>query len=812
VRFGTRSGGTIASFRCLVLSHILQEKDRNAKIGSSPEGGYLKKRHLLILAFLVQISVVYAAWSADSALPKLRPYEVRDTVELANFTVPPTFSPDGRYFITVTERGVLPKGVTEATIWLFETAAVRQSISGGPTVRAIPIARASAAVNYHTVISELTWEQSGNSLLFLACDLRGNRRLIRLRLRDHVEFPLTPAKQDVADYAASGSHIVYFAAPDTAPERLWWSNDPGAPDMITADGQPLMQLLFPNFQDSERMMPRRFEVWQVHGTVARPVIESTTGKTMEVLGNYNTGFMSLSRDGARVVAIVHADYIPALWAQYEVPKIPDVRPFQPDSVNDSKASAARGGSAGGIRALQYQILDLNSGTRRALLDAPLADSQRGGQDALQAAWSADGRYVAVSGTYLPIGAREGVPKSTGVCGAAVVDTSTGDVDCLQGHQSAKLSAVSSLDWNGLGRLVIEGSGFPAAVYKRDSSKWQLTDQKPEAHRPPLDLAVHQSLNEPPVLTVSDGSGRSYSLLDPNPQLAAIELGTVSVYRWKDSHGRDIQGGLAKPPDFVSGHRYPLVIQTHNFRPRRFFSAGTALTATAGRALTARGMLVLQVDEPEPTLDWEESQQNGLDVYLAAIDKLAAEGFIDPNRVGITGYSRAGTYVAKSITEAPARFAAAVLANTDAATMTAYEIYVDAFFPDLAGEDAEFMAGAKPYGSGLQKWLDRAPGFHTDKVRAPVLISVGGPTYLMMLWGFYSALRDQAKPVELQYFRSGDHNFRKPLQILAHEEMLVDWFDFWLNAHEDPAPGKAAQYARWRRLRGMGERTPSMAAP
>jgi hypothetical protein len=30
-------------------------------------------------------------------------------------------------------------------------------------------------------------------------------------------------------------------------------------------------------------------------------------------------------------------------------------------------------------------------------------------------------------------------------------------------------------------------------------------------------------------------------------------------------------------------------------------------------------------------------------------------------------------------------------------------------------------------------------------------------------------------------------------------MMVDWFDFWLNGHEDPDPEKADQYRRWRGL-------------
>jgi hypothetical protein len=82
----------------------------------------------------------------------------------------------------------------------------------------------------------------------------------------------------------------------------------------------------------------------------------------------------------------------------------------------------------------------------------------------------------------------------------------------------------------------------------------------------------------------------------------------------------------------------------------------------------------------------------------------------------------------------------------------------------------------------------------------VLIAASAPDHLIPLWGLYAPLRDQGKPVELQYIRTGQHNLVKPLQILAHQEMIVDWFDFWLNGHENPGAEKAEQYARWRQMR------------
>jgi poly(3-hydroxybutyrate) depolymerase len=90
------------------------------------------------------------------------------------------------------------------------------------------------------------------------------------------------------------------------------------------------------------------------------------------------------------------------------------------------------------------------------------------------------------------------------------------------------------------------------------------------------------------------------------------------------------------------------------------------------------MLVLQVREPHTDADgtWREPTVSGTDVYVAAIDQLAREGLIDPTKAGISGYSRTGFYVSKAITEAPERFAAAVVANADPGSLIGYYEYID----------------------------------------------------------------------------------------------------------------------------------------
>ena len=755
-----------------------------------------------------QQSMVFIALAVSfrlaPAAPAARPFEVRDSIQISDFIEAPVFSPDGRHFVTVTQRGLLPQGVTEATLWLFETAEVRRTIADGSPIAPTPLARISGAVNTGTgvlgskgLVMNIRWTPDGTGVLFLGRN-QDNRQLFRVSLEDPKVLSLSPATQDAVGFAIPGRRIVYYAAPDASTQDVWNSTSPATPDIVVGTGHSLAELFFPNAWKNKRQMPTPFEVWSIEGATAAPVEESSRGAPLSVIGSYNVSAMTVSPDGARLIAIVHADEVPKSWERYEFSGEADTRGFLAHTTSEKP-----NGDFG--RALQYQIIDLDKGERHALLDAPLADWQRGGKDALQAAWSTEGRYVAVSGTYLPLDPGTG-KGSLKTCGAAVIDTRTGKFQCVVDNTKANAAPVQGLSWQSAGHLVVQFDNASSMDYERRNGRWRFAASVTAAARgaPPLALSIRQALNDPPTLFARDLiSGQERRIFDPNPQLADVAIGTVTEVFWKDAHGRTINGGLVKPADFVPGKRYPLVIQTHNFRPRRFFLTGISNTASAGRVLAARGMLVLQVDEPGDAFMFtpREATENGTNVYLAAIDKLTSDGLVDPKRVGITGYSRTAFYVSKAITDAPDRFAAAVVASGDPGSLIGY-------YAGITGDIDEdkwtgLFAGAQPYGDGLKQWIANAPGFRTDRIQAPVLIAAVNPGDLLGLWGLYAPLRQQGKPVELQYIQGGQHNLIKPLEVLAHQELIVDWFDFWLNGHEDPNTEKLEQYRRWEGFRKAG---------
>src|SRR4030081_3166929 len=131
---------------------------------------------------------------------------------------------------------------------------------------------------------------------------------------------------------------------------------------------------------NNRVMPTEFEVWRVRGAAAAdPVVDEDTGRPMRVLGSYYLGAMGLSPDAARLVAIVHAEQIPSLWERYEVPGGLDGEPFHvdPPSADHGEVPLSKRESDY-TRARQYQMIDVEKGTRHPLVDALLPHIPYGG--------------------------------------------------------------------------------------------------------------------------------------------------------------------------------------------------------------------------------------------------------------------------------------------------------------------------------------------------------------------------------------------------------------------------------------------------
>jgi dipeptidyl aminopeptidase/acylaminoacyl peptidase len=742
-----------------------------------------------------------------------RTFTVRDSIEMSRFlrydpnNEQIAYSPNARWFAVVTSRGVIQSDAIESTIWVFSMDAVRQYLESGKTIsqnmtpRAL--ARLSFAVapayypnSYEPVIENLHWLPDSSALVFQGGGV-GARRLYRVAFPSGDLRTLTPGGGDVAAFGWTQNAIVYSLG---EPYHRAPVGEPINADAADITGLDIEAALFPqeSFWDTA---PR--ELWAIRGGRARRLAGNDPAHPLE-LPSQILDLLAVAPDGHAAVALFAATTVPLSWATFEPnPTLPYLR-IDPRNPNVTLASNP-------YRPMQYGLVDTRSGRDELLINAPTG-SNLGSYDAESAVWSRNARKVILTDTFLPV---DGAPASQQgqrryPCRAAIVDVESSEQSCVlfSSYDYAKgkgwiLSSASfgqgDNDVNLFMEHIPDGKGrFDR--YRFESGTWTFVGSTPKSEKlqssRTIAITAKEEVNEPPALWATDVKSKATKKLwDPNPQLGSINLGQALVWRFTDPSGHEWTSGLVKPPDYVKGRRYPLIIQTHGFDEHEFLTDGAYTTAFAARPLAAAGFVVLQMnDNGEHVVSLREADDQ-IRGYKTAISKLNAQGLIDPERIGIIGFSRTCYYVESALIKNPELFTAASI--TDGVD----ESYIQSMFFGVLDEPRR-MYGGPPIGKNLPAWLKWAPSFNLDRVRAPLLINTIGNGSVLGEWEIYSSLRIQKKPVELTYLPQGQHILQRPLERLASQQGSVDWFRFWLQGYEDPDPSKAAQYKRWEALKTL----------
>jgi len=366
-------------------------------------------------------------------------------------------------------------------------------------------------------------------------------------------------------------------------------------------------------------------------------------------------------------------------------------------------------------------------------------------------------------------------------------------------------------WDGTtGVLVVTpsgASGEPGSMsqaYKRERDVWVKTIEdlaNVNSNEATVEVSVDVGPNSPPKIVATNRATQERTLVrDLNPEFKHLTIGTVESVLFRASDGHEVKAGIFFPPNFSVGRKYPLVIQTHGWKSKEFYITGPFESAFAARPLAARGILVIQLDEDYSRLQTAGEVPYEAASYVGAIDYLLSRNLIDGKRIGVIGFSRTGLAVEYALIDSKYHFTAATLADTSDLGYFRYLAFLNTNYGNSA--DNERINGGPPFGEGLRSWLNVSPDFNLDKIETPVRIEAYRPGSLFFCWEWFTGLSRLGKPVELIYMPDADHGLVKPWNRLVSQQGNVDWFDFWLNGHEDPDPAKREQYQRWRELRKL----------
>lgn len=733
-----------------------------------------------------------------SAQQQKKPFTVADEIGLALFipeinTPDVRFSPDREYFAVYSERGRLDLNRPEDSLRFYRTGDVQKFLMHPPDEsEPAPIWVVNRSTDEEgPIIKDWRWLTDSSGVAFLERSGDGCLRLVLAEVVEKTIKLLTPASDDVKTFDIHDASHYAYTVPDLA-ERQRTKTEHQSPTTV-GTGLSLFELILSDDPRVKVFLTRTYRLQAVIGDNRFEVEHD--GVALEL----SNADLVLSPDGLSLVTAVPVPDVPSSWETL-------YRPPSPSSAY--RVRAGRPDVRSGARVVQqYVRIDLQSGSIQSLTDAPTSNDA-GWWAYGNPSWSGDGQAILLPGTFLS--SKDEIPSRPCVAVVDLPSDTRACVEILKGlsetgvEQGYHVVAGAHFVDGDKQRVIVtftkrEDHSIGETEYRRIADDtWRVAGQTSvrEVGRGGFAVTIKQSLSQPPLLVASNKQS-SRVIWNPNPQLKNVELGQVSIYKWKDNEGRNRKGGLYRPGDYKVGRRYPLVIQTHGFGESLFLPAGTGFpTAFAARALAGAGIIVLQVAEDCPDGTADEGPCV-VSAYESAAAHLVSEGLADPDKIGIIGFSRSCFYVMETLTTDAFPVQAASITD---GVMEDYWQYIMA--PQMIGAEADTMIGKPPFGDGLQEWLKRSPGFNLDKITAPLLVVGAGPVSLLFMWEPYAGLRYLHKPVELVMLNTHEHVLTNPAERLASQGGSVDWFRFWLKGEEDPDPAKVEQYARWRELRKL----------
>lgn len=286
-----------------------------------------------------------------------------------------------------------------------------------------------------------------------------------------------------------------------------------------------------------------------------------------------------------------------------------------------------------------------------------------------------------------------------------------------------------------------------------------------------------SPDHPADLFAGTGRGEARRLTDLNRDLLAFrELGRTEEMWWESSHdGRRIHGWLVKPPGFDPARKYPLILEIHggpfaNYGPR--FSPEVQLYASADHLVlytNPRGST--SYGEEFGNLIHHDYPGNDYDDLMSGVDAVIEQGYVDEERLYVTGGSGGGVLTAWIVGRTD-RFRAAVVAKpvinwmSFALTADFYTFFHRYWFPGLPWEEVEH-------------YWERSPLSLVGNVSTPTMLLTGEEDYRTPISEseqYYQALKLRGVPTAMVRIPGASHGIvERPSRLIAKTALVMGWF-------------------------------------
>ena len=419
------------------------------------------------------------------------------------------------------------------------------------------------------------------------------------------------------------------------------------------------------------------------------------------------------------------------------------------------------------------VLDANGDNQRELLQLSGVPGQP--------RWSDDGRRLVIIASQLPDAQHENV---------TIVDVDSGDVTKLDDRGTTP----NWVTFAGDDLLVHSVATQSTRIERTDprGAEWEQLDLGPDPTsgwidaRVTLDATADKIVfgcaqpNHPADVYVAQIGQPAIRLTDLNPQLEGLPMAAMEHITWTASDGRENHGWLLLPPDTASDTRLPLVAAIHGGPAAQWGNWFHGTWHDWGQILANEGYAVFMPNPRGSTGrggDFTSSNKydfggGDFDDIMTGIDMLIERGVVDPDKLGICGWSFGGFMTAWAVTHTD-RFKAAVAG----AAPTNWPSKIGT--TDIRPAN-EWNLGA--VNDNPDRSWDRSPIRYVKNATTPTLLLQGGADVRVppgQSWEFYNALVALGVPTDLAVYPRQGHSFSERAHMLDLLQRLTAWFAKYL---------------------------------
>jgi dipeptidyl aminopeptidase/acylaminoacyl peptidase len=296
------------------------------------------------------------------------------------------------------------------------------------------------------------------------------------------------------------------------------------------------------------------------------------------------------------------------------------------------------------------------------------------------------------------------------------------------------------------------------------------------------VSTQTTIGDIDIVPVAAGTAKPTPITHVNAELFAdIQQSEPEELWYTTFDGKKVQGWILKPPDFDPSKKYPMILEIHG-GPHSAY--GNVYTHEF-QWMAAKGYVVLYTN-PRGSTSYGQDFGNIIQYHypgddykdlMAAVDEVVKKGYVDANRLGVTGGSGGGLLTDWTITQTQ-RFKAAV-AQRDIADWSGFwytadfTLFQPTWFHKAPWEDPrDFTA--------------RSPITYVANVTTPLMLVLGDADYRTPPADggeqMFRALKYRKIPTVMVRFPRETHELSRsgePWHRVERLRHIVGWMDQWL---------------------------------